>query len=94
MGKPLTNAPRGTYRNLAQFETAGNFPADGQTPQPLLKGDGTESPLAFTATKAFAPATVLVNGLTTLTITVSKPQAFWLPCGTCCISTALPRPAR
>lgn len=57
MGKPLTNAPRGTYRNLAQFETAGNFPADGQTPQPLLKGDGTESPLAFTATKAF------VNGV-------------------------------
>jgi uncharacterized repeat protein (TIGR01451 family) len=30
-------------------------------------------PAALTATKAFAPASVLVNGLTTLTITVSKP---------------------
>lgn len=30
-------------------------------------------PAALTASKAFAPATVLVNGLTTLTITVSKP---------------------
>ena len=68
MGKPLTNAPRGTYRNLAQFETAGNFPADGQTPQPLLKGDGTESPLAFTATKAF------VNGVEVGSANVTSSQ--------------------
>jgi len=53
MGKSLTSQPRGTFANLAAFETGGAFPDDGETPQPLLKGDGTDSPLSFTETKAF-----------------------------------------
>jgi hypothetical protein len=53
MGKSLTAQPRGTFRNLAAFEQSGAFPEDGETPSKLLKGDGTESQLSFTATKVF-----------------------------------------
>lgn len=54
MGKSLTAQPRGTFGNLAAYEQSGAFPEDGETPAKLLKGDGTESPLSFTATKVFA----------------------------------------
>ena len=54
MGESLTGqTPKDTYQQLAHFGDAGAFPADGEIPLKLLKGDGTESPLAFTETKMF-----------------------------------------
>ena len=57
MANSLTGNPRGGYEQLAHFGEAGAFPADGETPQKLYKGDGTESPISMTATKLF------VNGV-------------------------------
>lgn len=46
-----------TFKWLAHFGADAAFPADGETPQILYKGDGTPTPLSFTTTKAF------LNGL-------------------------------
>lgn len=58
MSASLTGqTPKNTYTQLAHFGDDGAFPADGETPQKLYKGDGTESPISMTVTKVF------VNGV-------------------------------
>lgn len=51
-----------TFKWLAHFGANGAFPADGGTPQLLYKGDGTPSPLSFTATKAFVNGNEIFSG--------------------------------
>jgi hypothetical protein len=51
-----------TFKWLAHFGANGAFPADGGTPQILYKGDGTPSPLSFTATKAFVNGNEIFSG--------------------------------
>lgn len=55
-----------SFKWLAHFGAEGAFPADGETPQKLFKGDGTETPISFTATKVF------VNGVEYVAATLRK----------------------
>ena len=61
MGKSLTQNPRGGFGDLAQFGAAGPLPADGQPPQKLIKGDGTDTPISMTATKFFVNGQEVVS---------------------------------
>ena len=63
MGKSLNETPRSNFRHLAHFPETGALPADGQTPQKLLKGDGTETPLSMTAGKVFVGGQEVANAV-------------------------------
>lgn len=74
MSASLTGqTPKNTYKQLAHFGDDGAFPEDGETPQKLYKGDGTESPVSMTATKLF------VNGLEVLALTANGKLKLWNP---------------